>query len=683
MRLAALRNLPLSIKISALTLFAILTMSILANIFIKNKTIHENMQFFVASSEQCLDSIRDDLAAGNVSAACELMQKANERDLTSFFIIQMDGVPVCYAPANQVDAYNLHYRQYDKIVHDPVGNFDYKTIKMNKFTATAGWLNESRANFVKFFIMKLPTVLLGIFISVIAVAIIVFRETKAIKKLLTVFKRSEKVSKYLNENKNSFLGQASEVRQLWKSAYELERTTDLLKNEVLFVSQDAQNFLRREITQRNEKIPYRFFSSMLRFDMNNYTKTFLVDAEATQTLILRLSIEADELVHRYGGLHYGFGGDEFIVLFRDSDKLNSKALSLACMRDIFLKVESIFNEKSTYGKVTIKASISHSENVLFKLPNGLFLRGLNLILSQRYLTTVAAKDANKVVVNKEDLGVLEPLCQFTSPQAVTLKGIQETFELCEQTEFTQLEALIKAKDFSQLTYFRSDANISRLFECLVSHEIVTADKMKMLDHLKSFEVCRADMALSRDFLSCFHALDKDLVANKNLISSLLIAAEKVIPMKNWSDEMSQALLNSNCKTDSRCNSSILRLLSLKASQEKFDDYADQVLANAKGPDFRSMGNFLIAKAKLALTDDLLQECARMLKSKNELEVATGIYVSSRIIQSQKQVDPVALSQFDIVPSLILRIEKLRNHQDLMIRSRAHIEFRELTQLENS
>lgn len=683
MKFLSLRNIPLSLKISLLALAAILAFNIFADLFFEHRTVKENMGFFLASAEQNLDSIQNDLALGNVSHACEMLQKASDRKLTAFFIIQLAGIPVCYAPKNQSEAINLNYHQFDQIVHDPIGRFDFKSIRHDKFVATAGWLNDSKANIASIWLLNLPSVLLGIFISVVSVALIVFKETGPIKKLLQVFKSSERVSEHLAANDKSFLGQASEIRQLWRSAYEHERRTESLKNEVQFVSQDAQNFLRKEITLKKEKIPYRFFSTMLRFDMNNYTKTFLIDAEATQALILRLSIEADELVHRYQGLHYGFGGDEFIVLFRDTNKLNSKALALACMRDIFLKVEEVFTESSVYGRVTVKASISHSENVLFELPNGLFLRGLNLILSQRYLTTVAAKDSNRVVVNCEDLNFVGSLATFTEPQKVTLKGIQDSYVLCEQSEFVSLDALIAKKDFTNISYFRSDQDVSIFFSCLTATDIELGNKMLIVDHMKSFEVCRADPVIAQDFLKCFQKLDENVEFNKTLISSLLSAVESIIPTSIWSDELSQALLNSKCKSNSRCNSSILKLLSVKASPEQFDRFANMILAETKGPDFRTVGNFLIAKAKTELTDDLLQECARMLKSKNELEVATGIYVSSRIIQDQKQINPVALSQFDIVPALILKIENLRNHQDVMVRSRALIEFRELTMLENS
>ena len=681
MKFTSLKNLPLGLKISLLALIAILGLSAIANIFVEGKSLKENLGFFKASSEQCLDSIRDDLEAGNLAGACEIMKKAGERKLTGFFIIQMGGAPVCYAPADQLDAFNIDYKQFDKVINSSKGNFDFKSIKVAQYVATAGWLNNSKANYLKFVSATLPTILLGILIFILPLCYIVFRETKPIKKLLAVFKKSARVSDHLEPSKKSMLGPASEIQQLWRSAYAFEKTTERLKDEVQFVSQDAQNFLRREIAQKNEKIPYRFFSSMLRFDMNNYTKTFVEDPEATQALILRLSIEADELVHRYGGLHYGFGGDEFIVLFRDTDVADSRALSFACMRDIFLKVEEVFSEAKGSRKVTIKASICHSENVLFKLPNGLFLRGLNLILSQRYLTTVAVKDVNKLVVNKEDLKVLMPLGEFSQAQAVSLKGLQGDFELCEQTRFTDIKEILEVREAPHLTYFRSDSDISHLLSCLASEGMKLLAKMDILTHLKSFEVCRAEEQLANDFVKCFQSLDKNPIENKVLLSSLLIVGEKIIPKQIWSSEMSQVILNANCKTESRCNSSILRLLAVKAPLNEFDFYTERVLAEAPGPDFRSIGNFLIAKAKIALTDELLQECVRMLKSKNDLEIATGIYSASRIIQAQKQVDPVALSQFNLVPDLILQIQNLQSHRDSMVSSRALIEYRELTHLE--
>ncbi len=682
MKNISLRNLPLGFKISFLAIVTTLILMGLATILIKSKNLNENLVFFKASAEQSLDSIRQDLQIANLSEACEIMKKAGERNLVSFFIIQMDGVPVCYAPAGQLEAYHLIYTKFDTVVHDPKGNYDYKTTKLGKFMATVGWLNNSETNYVHFMIYQIPSLLFGTLLIVLILSYFVFRETKPIKKLLSVFKKSGRVSDHLGSTKSSVLGPAAEIQQLWKSAYEFEKTTEKLKDEVRFVSQDAQNFLRKEIAQRNEKIPYSFFSSMLRFDMNNYTKTFVEDPEATQALILRLSIEADELVHRYGGLHYGFGGDEFIVLFRDADPADSRALSFACMRDIFLKVDEVFSAAQGYRKVTVKASICHSENVLFELPNGLFLRGLNLILSQRYLTTVSAKDVNKLIVNKEDLSVLNPLGEFSKSQVANLKGLQGDFELCEPTQFVDLKRLIESRDFTRLTYFRSDSDISYLLSCLSGSNMNTELKMTILSHLKNFEVCRAGANLAQDYIECFQFLDKDPIENKVLLSSLLIAGEKLIPKPLWNQEMSQAILNANCKSESRCNSSILRLLAVKAPLKEFDFYTERVLAEAPGPDFRSVGNFLIAKAKIGLTDELLQECVQMLKSKNDLEIATGIYATSRIIQTQKQIDPVALSQFNIVGDLISKIQNLQGHRDSMVSSRALIEYRELTQLES-
>ena len=703
------KKLPLSLKISVLTFLTLICISVFANLFFKGKTIQQNMEFFIASAEQCLDSIQNELASGDLAGACEIMQKASKRNLTSFFIIQAGGVPVCYAPADQLNALNLHFENFNTIVHDAHGNYDFKSIKAGNFVATAGWLNNSDANFLSYFILKLPTLLFGILISVLSIAYISFRETRPIKKLLAVFKKSGRVAEHLNpysQNQNrtqthALLAPAAEIQQLWQSAAAYEQATDQLKDEVRFVAQDAQNFLRKEIKLKNDKIPYRFFSTMLRFDMNNYTKTFLEDPEATQDVITELSLLADELVHRYGGLHYAFGGDEFIVMFQDSEFLESGALhsgtihsnaphshildsrklAFACIRDIFLKLENDFQHLLFGKRVTLKASISRSENVLFALPNGLCFRGLNLILSQRYLTTIAVKDANKVVISQQDLGALNELAEFQAAQTVTLKGLPGAHEINEPIGFFGLDEVLRKKDFCRLPYFRSDLNLSRLLTCLREKDFSLTDKMAILDHLKSFEISRTDSLIATDFLNCFLSLDADTESNKKILSSLFVAAEKFIPGKNWNDELTQNLLEAKCKSDSRCHSTILSLLASKLPSEKFNEISRQFLASDPRQSFRSRGDFLIAKAKTGLTDKIFQECHRMLKSKNELEVATGIFVTSRIIQTHKLIDPIALSQFDIVPLLITRIAKLQNHEHAMVKSRARFELGELNRTE--
>ncbi len=683
MKFLKFKNLPLSFKISLMALFSIAGISLLTNIFVKAKIIAENSLFFQVSAEQCLDSIVESLNSGNIASACELMKKASERNLTSFFIIQAGGVPVCFAPLDQADAFNKRYQQFNEVVHSANDNYDYKSLKVNKFVATAGWLNTSRANLANIFLLKLPTLLLGILISVLVIALIVFRETRPIKKLLLIFKKSEKVSDNIENQKAGLSSAAIEIQQLWNSAKEYEQAAEELKSEVRYVASDIQNILRREIAKKDEKIPYRFLSSVLRFDMNNYTKTYLENPEATQLMITRLSVEVDELVHRYQGAHYGFGGDEFIIVFRDSEGLFSRYLAFACMRDIFLRIDEIFNSSDLAKRLTLKAAIHQSENVLFELPNGLFLRGLNLILSQRLLTTIATKDEHKLVVESRDSISLKDLCEFAPAHSVQLKGFSDAFEICEPIRYEALGSILERRAFDKVPYFRSDLDVMTLFSVLSQDEISKQEKMKILDCLKSFQISQGRSALLESFMSCFLKLDRNVSENKAILSSLLISAENLIPKELWTEEASDLLLNSNCKEDSRCNSNILQLLAQKVPAEKFDAYAEKILMNAKGPDFRAVGNYLIVKANNGLTDQILNECITMLKSKNDLEIATGIYASSRIIQSQKLKDPVALSQFGLVQDLISRIRNLQFHDDNMISTRALFEMRELTQIENN
>ncbi len=681
MRKLSLRNLPLSLKISLFAFVSILSLNILANIFFKSKIVSENSEFFRASAEQCLDSIKTPLANEDLGEACALMQKAHDRKLTKFFIIHAGSIPICYAPANQAESINRKFQVFDQVVHEPVGRFDFKSIKSHNYIATVGWLNTSSENYFRSFIFKLPTILFGILISVVVIGIIVFRETRAIKKLLSVFKKSARVSEHMIEHKKKLSGEAVEIQQLWRSAYAIERSTEQLKSEVKFVAQDAQNALRREIAQKGETIPYRFFSAMLRFDMNNYTKTFIENPEATQGLISRLSIEVDELVHRYGGLFYGFAGDEYLVLFRDSEKLNAKSLAFACMRDIFTKCEEVFGEASGGPMVTLKASISYSENVLFEIPNGMFLRGLNLILGQRYLANVSVKDVNKLVVNAQDIEAYEALGKFSPSQTVKLKGIEGQCELHEQTEFKSLSEGLEQDNFSYLSYFRSNNDIFKLLKNIEQNTFTIEIKMKILEHLRSFVVSRIDGKIAAEFLNVFQILDRQPHENKQVLASLLTAAERFLPIQIWTEELSAALLAANCKSEPRCKSEILNLLAMRAPTEKFDLYVNQLLEKHKGHDLRAFGNYLMAKAKSGLDDKLLGECERMLKSKNELEIATGIYATSRIIQTQNNIDPVALSQFDIIPELILRIRNLQTHPEAIVSSRALIELRELKNIE--
>ncbi len=276
-----------------------------------------------------------------------------------------------------------------------------------------------------------------------------------------------------------------------------------------------------------------------------------------------------------------------------------------------------------------------------------------------------------------------PLSEFSQAQTSTLKGLPGSFELCDQTQFRSLKKQIESLEFSKLNFFRSDMDIRRLLIYLNSNDLDFFQKMKILDHLKSFRVCRIDESIVGEYLRCFQKFDENLPENKTLLSSLLIVADNLIPKEFWNEQISEVILNAKCKVDSRCNSGMLSLLAEKAPRDKFEAYAERILADSQGPDFRSVGNYLIVKAKAGLTDELLRQCVRMLKSKNDFELATGIYATSRIIQAQKNIDPVALSQFSLVKDLILRIQGLQSHQDIMVSRRALFEMRDLAQLENS
>lgn len=403
--------------------------------------------------------------------------------------------------------------------------------------------------------------------------------------------------------------------------------------------------LRKEIEEKNQSLPFTFLGVVTKVDINGFSKVLknenekFAQSDKTQfnkTAQLTEALEnfGCELLLRYQGLFEKTVGDEIVVVFRGA---YAKNRALAFSRDLMTEFSNKeFYLNNSLQKFTLKASVAESMITFNKRPSGYGFSGDALTITTRLLDQIKDKSCNFICAPVDFKEELQQLCQQNLVQEkFVLKNIGEADGFLV-SHFNDINFQ------NELDFFRADYHILKSIQfvktCFLTQEALIPFQ-KIYGHLSSIYCLNVSKEVVDEWFLVLQLIYNASLKNTRYMNELvswLSLAKQLVPAAQWTSAMNDFLLSLPSDLDARLNATLIEVMSSKNfSYDYADLYAFARPLNASmntQVSFRAHGNLLIAQAHLQLKDSVLIDVIKMLKSENNNEVMTGIYVALAILR---------------------------------------------------
>lgn len=593
-------------------------------------------------------------------AVCKNLYDAYKEGFVAFFLMRSDSRGVlCFDNKSKNPAeLNLRYKILDQTVAPEGSPVAYRATQSGDYLLVTGTINDSDETIAKMEEQRDKHAFFYYLKGLIVFATVLYIAFGWIFKFLKNIRESKYVPSSVQGGISKFL-KFQEVSLLAKASEATYQKLTETENELALVSSSLTKTLIEEIKSKRSILPYTFDATVLRLDLNNYTKTFLNSHPGEMiSLIEKFAANCDEIIHRYDGLIYQFIGDEFVVAFRDYPEkgLTGKELALACVRDVFSSPISTADLK-----LTMKASICSEKLTFFHLPFGYFYTGLPLIKSQRMLNEVSEKNANALVIDQAVIKEASVFGKFGAAEEVTFKGFDSKDSIYRLVTFYP-------QDNTQAIPYRTDQGIVYLLEQLRLGASLEANA-QIIRELRKIHSNNINPVVAAEWLKTFKTLNTQETDDTQL-SSFIMSAENLIPKTYWSTELSEALLSIQDGKDPRVYANAAEIVLSKESAEKFAEKLSKMKALVPDSYFRLTGNILCGELKQNLTKPKLQALLFMLESSNERAVTTAIWVTGEIVHFHIKHNRARLEAHTEFEGLKKRLATLSKSANALLASRA-------------
>lgn len=424
----------------------------------------------------------------------------------------------------------------------------------------------------------------------------------------------------------------------------LKQNEDLAKDKDLLETSLEFSILN-EVKQNKQKIPYTFFGTVAKVDINGFSKVIATGGTAVEAHNLTLFLEdfGCEILQRYNGLFEKTVGDEIIVIFKTE---NSALLAAAFSRDLMTEFSELkFNIANEERSFTLKGAISSSEITFSKRAPGYGFNGNALTYSTRLLDMVKEKNRNFLSCMESDGLAIQKLVQLPSDVSqFEFKNMAATTGYLIDS-FLPIEKIYH-DDPSSLSYFRSN----RAITFLLKQSMIETD-LKKIDQnfyfLKQIQIRKSHSDIIQSWIHGLKTFEEKGQNNYDylvLLAKLIMLGINLIPNSDWTDDCTQALMQLKRNLDGRVNASIIDVMIEKNLYElTIQNESSFILDNDHS--FRTRGNLLINQAYYKLEASVFNQLLKMLQSTNYLEVHTGVFCACSIILHYKKINPAALETY--------------------------------------
>ncbi len=424
----------------------------------------------------------------------------------------------------------------------------------------------------------------------------------------------------------------SATAALVKQNEELNKDIDLLETSLEFS-------VLNEIKKNNHKIPYSFYGTVSKVDINGFSKVVAAgQGSTTQQMTMNLENFGCELLQRYEGLFEKTIGDEIVVVFKGEA---SQKRAMAFSRDLMFEFSQIdFPIDNEQRRFTLKSAIYSSDITFSKRSAGYGFLGDALTFTTRLMDAVTNKDKN--------------ILSITSAQAVDIKDLAEIPNQVENfkfknmadqsgyqiSQFNEIEYIL-ANYPDQIEHFRADHHIIYLLS-QVQQNHSHADLI--LNALLKINVRVATEKITHAWQNALHFVNTNNNLETSQYAKLIMLGKNLIPDQAWTQDSTEVLLHTPRNIEGRINASIIDVLMEKDLQslEKEDQTSFRISSDPSG---RTQANMIVFQALNKLDNKVFDDLILMIKSSQPHLSKSGIYAACQIISYYKTKNPAALATY--------------------------------------
>lgn len=458
-----------------------------------------------------------------------------------------------------------------------------------------------------------------------------------------------------------------------------QRTGHLKQEKELLIWQVLPS-LRTELMSGRTP-PYEFDCTLVRADINNFTKIYNENpVEPFTSTIHEFFTDVSHVVARYHGLIHEFIGDEVIFYFKDENCGNSVLAALSAIRDIHSVAER-YNEM-TLGQrgypFTIKSTFAHGRLRFGKFVNGYNIAGPSLIETVRILSHVHEKDGNVIVFDARHLDAIED-AYITKPYAtVHLKGFQGEKHLvaCLSRRHSIEEMLTPSQSTERgtppefLRYCRSDDDIASMLTWAKKASQsqkpdYTAVIMELISVIRQVPVTQTNGIPQQLLISWIDELliEANGPFSLRVLPTLIRLAQNLFPKSQYSRDLDQVLRTALTFRDPRVVANAVETLA--HFQTDYEPNIGELLA--RHTDNRITANAIIYEGLHEISSSIIKKLRTMLTSKSAAEIASGLYAYGEISLHHRSKDPVYYRtqvQFQKLSVILIRLVQ---HDDAKVK----------------
>lgn len=573
------------------------------------------------------------LLADNIDLVDANLHKAHGLGLIHFYILQKGNEPVAYYNGGAgPEALNYNYQTFNSVL--ATENLSYRTIKIMDYRLTVG-IHQNRHQIImqNLNYMKGP-ILRDLAMVTVLLSLVVYFFLKDIIDLSRILASKDR-NKMANVRSLSKEGQT-----LLQAARSYESTQKSLEYENKVYTETLTPAIVHEM-KSGRKAPYSFQTSLIRVDLNGFTQIFLDKKDEYVTEMMHnYFVRAREVIERYNGLIYQYVGDE-IVFHIKQDKVNSQAMALACLRNIFEVAQEIEDNlpegADHYFKV--KGCFVLGKIRFVPQDSGFSLSGLPLIESARLLSVVEDKKKSSVTFYSDIAPQVESLCHISETKEAVLKGFSDKASLSKATEFASVKEVFAQGRLADVTYFRGDSDLIQIYEYLYQVLAVGEEDVffKIFAELKHFKVRQTTSEQVAAFVKLFkeaHKWNEAGHVSDKVLASVISLSSNLVPIAQVENSLLEILTQCLEHKDPRTQANAIIVLGDLAQDITFLRKYIYMKHN------RVAADALLVSGKKQFDKELAEKLEEFLESKNPLFKASGQFVVKHLADHYKNTDPV-------------------------------------------
>ena len=277
----------------------------------------------------------------------------------------------------------------------------------------------------------------------------------------------------------------------------LKKGLKKLNEELLQEKSRSESFSKelpgaiRKLYDRNQQTPVRFTGTLLRCDINHFSRFVQSHGEAIVfPLAKQFLIDVAHAAEIFHGYELEYAGDEVILLFKDAPHFDSKTSATFFLKEIEKIANHYHRRTSAEFQVPfrVKVSLSSGDITLDRDASGLFFSTEEFIRTVRLLKKVTAKDQNTFICSSYFAKNFSPFIRTRRLGAFNLDGYGTPHDLVEITEIRSANQIIQDPnaDKSLLFYTRSIEDITATLRFLgkFSKDLLMPECTELLKTLK-------------------------------------------------------------------------------------------------------------------------------------------------------------------------------------------------------